>query len=150
MAGLVGGPIVMYAFMCILNCLEGATFTGLELLAAPPLGGILGGAEGFVLGLLWAVKPRRLTLWWLMVVVASMALLLGLFAYSALFGLMALTFPVMMLALTKAAAGLVDRSRAAAEARRGHRSIAPVPQSTAWLNGRATRREEKPLNEDQG
>lgn len=141
-AGLFGGPAVMFADRYHFNYLYGskfhyhvfgAMFDGQELLAAPIIGAVLGVPEGLILGLLWAIKPRRLTLWWLMLVVAGVGLQLGLFVYGSLFGLMVLTFPFMIAVMIKPVGSFVRLLRTHAEARHE-----PSPQSTAWLYERVS------------
>jgi hypothetical protein len=136
-AGLFGGPVVMLADMYHFYYIYGpvfryhvfgAMFIDRELLAAPIIGVIVGVPEGFILGLLWAVKPQRLTLWWLMVVVAGVGLQLGLFVYKSLLSAMALTFPFMIAVLIKTVGSLASSLRTNAKAR--HK---PSPQSSAWL-----------------
>ena len=127
-AGEFGGPVVVLALMYVLHNLYGAEFSGLELLVAPNFGVIVGVPEGLILGGLWALKPRHLTLWWLMVVVAVSGLLLGLIVYNVLLGLMALVFPFMMAILVKTVGSLVSLFRAERETQHE-----PSSQSTAWL-----------------
>ena len=57
---------------------------------------VVGALEGPALGLLWAIRPPRMTISWLMIVVAVVGLMLGLFVYDPLFGLIALTVPITM------------------------------------------------------
>ncbi|MFO0889661.1 MAG: hypothetical protein U0790_11045 [Isosphaeraceae bacterium] len=71
--GLISGPISMLAFMSLDHYLHGTVFLGLELLAAPIFGVIMGTVEGVGFGAIWAymaARPRRLTLAGLMLVVA--------------------------------------------------------------------------------
>lgn len=80
--GILSGPLAMFAFMVLENYLHGATFLGLELLAAPILGIVFGTVEGTVLGAIWAymgVRPHRLTIAGLMLVVAISGPCLALF-----------------------------------------------------------------------
>jgi hypothetical protein len=96
LAGIVGGPIAFLAYMYLRNVMNGARFLGLEFVEGPLIGAFFGALEGPVLSLLWAFKPPRVTLWWLMVVVAAVGLMLGLLVYNPLLGVIALTIPVLM------------------------------------------------------
>jgi hypothetical protein len=134
--GLFGGPVVMFADRLHFNYLYGSVysyhvlgdmFIGRELLAAPIIGVILGVPEGLILGLLWAIKPQRLTLWWLMVVVAGVGLQLGVFVYGSLFGLMVLTFPFMVDLLRGARITRVLRHRGTIGRRWG-----PISRHAFW------------------
>lgn len=104
MAGAVSGPVVVIAWMFSLDFLYPDTAfmaTGLEMPGSLVVGAILGAMEGPLLGLLWAIRPRRLTLWWLMVAVAMFATILGLFKFNPVLGLFAITVPLMMAVLMR-------------------------------------------------
>ena len=106
-AGAVSGPLVVIAWMFSLDFLYPDTAfmaTGLEMPGSLVVGAILGAMEGPLLGLLWAIRPRRLTLWWLMVAVAMFALMLGLFKFNPVLGLFAITVPLMMAVSTRVVA----------------------------------------------
>jgi hypothetical protein len=130
LAGTFGGPIVVICYMQSMNYFYEKTFSGLELFLAPVLGGIIGTLEGLVLGLLWGIKPPRVTLWWLMAAVAAVGLILGLFALGSFFGMMALTLPFMMAVPLKVAAVWREMGRRDVPK---ERELAPCPQSTVWL-----------------
>jgi hypothetical protein len=57
---------------------------------------MLGAIEGPLVGLLWAIRPQRLTLWLLMVAVAIIGLMLGLLILNPVLAMFALTLPVVM------------------------------------------------------
>jgi hypothetical protein len=152
-SGAMSGPIVVIAWMFSLDFLYPETqwmATGFEVPGSLIVGAILGAIEGPLLGLLWAIRPRRLTLWWLMVAVAILALTLGLFKFNPILGLFAITVPLMMavlmriVALIPPAAQIDERVRLGSDPRpqpgARHRGEPEVsPQSIAWLYERRTR-----------
>ena len=157
-AGAVSGPVVVIAWMFSLDFLYPDTqfmATGLEMPGSLVVGAILGAMEGPLLGLLWAIRPRRLTLWWLMVAVAIFALLLGVFKINPVLGRFALTVPLMMAALLKImrripAAGQTDeRMQIGSDpgprpcARNGAEPELSA-QSMAWIFERRTRWQRPP------
>lgn len=74
MAGIVAGPVSMLAYVWLDHALGGTvTFLGLELIGAIVIGGMFGALQGMALGAIWAfmaARPWRLTIGWLMIVVA--------------------------------------------------------------------------------
>jgi hypothetical protein len=130
-AGAVSGPVVVIAWMFSLDFLypdSAFMATGLEMPGSLVVGAILGAMEGPLLGLLWAVRPRRLTLWWLMVAVAIFALILGLFKFNPILGLFAITVPLMMAVLTR----IMVRIPPAAQTDEGMRiGSDPLPRPSA-------------------
>jgi hypothetical protein len=71
------------------------SYFGFEIPLALVVGAILGVFEGSALGLLSAVRPPRMTLWWLMLAVAAVGVMLGLLARFPLLGLLGLTVSVL-------------------------------------------------------
>src|SRR5262245_53726176 len=126
LSGRLAGPIAMFAFMVLENYLHGTTFLGLELLGAPILGAIFGALEGTVLGAIWMflIKgPRRLTIAWLMLVVAISGPSLAYFVAFPSFALLVLinamfTLPVVTAVLVAVVKHEEARSRSDQESPR--------------------------------
>jgi hypothetical protein len=76
------------------------SYFGFEVPLALVVGAIFGALEGSAPGLLWAIRPPRITLWWLMLAVAAVGLMLGLVVYYPPLGLLGLTVSVLMAMLT--------------------------------------------------
>jgi hypothetical protein len=76
-------------------------YFGFEIPLALVVGAILGVLEGSALGLLWAMRPPRMALWWLMLAVATVGLMLGLLARVPLLGLLGLTVSALWAILMK-------------------------------------------------
>ncbi len=143
-AGALVGPGVMIAWMIAEDYLYPSTAflgTGLEVPLSVIIGAILGAVEGPVFGLLRAIKPPRMTLWWLMTAVAIFGLILGIFVLHPVLGLIALTVPVVMAVSMRVAA--VIPTAGPTDGRNRRRSDFR-PQSTAWLYERRTRWQEPP------
>ncbi len=152
-AGAVSGPVVVIAWTYSLHYLYPETqfmATGFEVPGSLIVGAILGAMEGPILGLLWAIRPPRLTLWWLMVAVAIVGLMLALFMFNPVLGLFAITVPVMMAVSTRVVAMDPPAAPSAARVRIGYdrrpqrrggsrKGSDPRPQSTAWLDEGRTR-----------
>src|SRR5262249_14950136 len=71
--GILSGPIAIFADMWLEHHLHGTTFLGLELLAGPIVGAVLGALEGAGFAAIWVsavARPRRLTIARLMLIVA--------------------------------------------------------------------------------
>jgi len=117
--GFLSGPIAMIAFMLLEHYLHGAMFLGLELLGAPILGAIIGALEGAGLGAIWVFlvkRPRRLTIAWLMLVVAISGPSLAFFVAFPSFALLtlinaALLLPVVIAVLVAVMRHQEERSR---------------------------------------
>ena len=58
-AGMIIGPLVMYAFMRIENYLHGTTFLGLELLGAPFCGALVCSPIGAAVAVCWKLGSTR-------------------------------------------------------------------------------------------
>jgi hypothetical protein len=157
-AGAVSGPVVVIAWMFSLDYLYPDTqfmATGLEVPGSLIVGAILGAIEGLLVGLLWAIRPRRLTLWWLMVAVAIFALTLGLFKFNPVLGLFALTVPLTMAVLMRIVALFPSTAQSGGRMRIGsdpeplasaRNGTEPElnPGSIAWLYERRIRWQKPP------
>ena len=97
--GVFGGPIAYIIGTMILGYLHPSTHfmgTPFDLPLVMIAGAIVGALEGPVFGLLWAIKPPRMTLWWLMAAVAMAGLMLAILKLQPVLGLIALTVPMLM------------------------------------------------------
>jgi hypothetical protein len=157
-AGAMSGPIVVIAWVFSLDYLyPDSQFmeTGFEVPESLIVGAILGAMEAPILGLLWAIRPQRLTLWWLMVAVGIFALILGLCKFNPVLGLFAIAVPLMIAVLMRIVAlvppaaqiddGMRFRSDSGPQPSARNRGKSEVsPRSIAWLYQRRKRWEEPP------
>jgi hypothetical protein len=92
-AGIVGGPVAVLAYIKYSDYMYPGRYSGFgfEIPVGVVVGVMLGGVEGPFLALLSVIRPPKVTLWWLMVAVAGVALMLGLFVYSPWIGLIGVT-----------------------------------------------------------
>jgi hypothetical protein len=77
--GTVVGPVVSFVQMNYLIYKYDTAFDGLEFMTSPVIGAYIGVVEGPFVVWLWRIKPPRMNVWWLMVVMASVAGPLALF-----------------------------------------------------------------------
>ena len=106
-AGAIGGPILVWAWMFVMPRLYPSMAfgsSGFEVPMCSVAGAILGTLEGPLFGLLWAIKPPKMTIWWLMVAVATVGLILSVFRFEPLLGVFVSMVPIMMFVLTRLAA----------------------------------------------